>query len=178
LVVESFSDRPVIHERLEFRHAVGATVSARKKSVEIDRLLCVSPTFPDHACKGPASSLLAHLLEFLEKIEKLGERNFPSSSRRSDCRDVATIEPSFKRRLADAEESGRVGRTNCRTGKTLEKLERGHDLLPQLRRGVPSRAPKSQDARQEFWCLELVCRHASKSSMNLNYMAIILNFIS
>jgi len=141
LVVESFSDRPVIHERLEFRHAVGATVSARKKSVEIDRLLCVSPAFPDHACKGPASSLLTHLLEFLEKIEKLGERNFPSSSRRSDRRDVAAVEPSLKGWLANAEESGCVGRANCRTDDALEKLEHGQDLLPKVRRGVPSGAP-------------------------------------
>jgi hypothetical protein len=159
LVVEAFSDETVVSERLQLGGAMGAASSAWDESLEIDRLICTALAFADHARNRASAGLVAHLLDFLEEIKELRERYLAPASGGGDCRDLAAIEPSFERRLADPEQAGSLGRADRLAGEVLEELENGRDLSPQLRIGNPGGTSQPQDVLESFSCVRSLSRH-------------------
>src|SRR6266849_2559003 len=140
---------------------MGATASSWDESLEIDRLIRTPRAFADHARNRAPAGLVAHLLDFLDEIKELRERYLAPASGGSDCRDLAAIEPSFERWLADPEKAGSVGRADRLAGEVLEKLENGHDFGPKLRIGNPGGMSQPQDVLESFSCFRSLSRHTA-----------------
>ncbi len=109
---------------------MAAAPATREKAIEVDRLERPPASLTDYGRKRTAWALVAYLLDFLEQLDQLGERDFTAPFGREDGSDFALLDPSVKRRLSNAKQTSRFGGPDRGSYESLKELARGCNVVP------------------------------------------------